>query len=138
MVVVDASFIAAAFAEETHTESARDVLEQHRDRLLAAPALIRWELASVFWKKLRRGEIGESVLADLAVFIDELRLVHPSVPDGPEIGATILIARGSALSAYDAAYLALALERAAPLATVDRNLTRAAVAAGLIVYSPFA
>ncbi|MFN3668021.1 MAG: type II toxin-antitoxin system VapC family toxin [Brevundimonas sp.] len=137
MLVVDASFVAAAFAEETHTDFARDILDDHSDQLLLSPALIRWELASVFWKKLRKAEIGEDVLPDLAAYLDALRLEHPDSPDGPELGALVLTARAAGLSAYDAAYFALALEQAAPLATVDKNLTRAAIAAGLPVRSPF-
>lgn len=39
---------------------------------------------------------------------------------------TIYIARANKLTAYDAAYLELALRRALPLATLDRDLARAA------------
>jgi predicted nucleic acid-binding protein len=42
------------------------------------------------------------------------------------------------LSAYDAAFLDLALVEGAALATLDRDLARAGVAEGLTVLSPYA
>ena len=44
------------------------------------------------------------------------------------------IAREFGLSAYDGAYLELAVRRGAPLATLDARLAKAALAAGVAVF----
>lgn len=46
------------------------------------------------------------------------------------------LARAQNLSAYDAAYLELALRRGIPLATLDTKLKDAAVAVGVVEYKP--
>lgn len=138
MLVVDASLIAAAFAEETHTEFARDMVGRFTATGFLSPALIRWELSSVFWKKARQGEIDEEDLDDLARFIDALDVLHPDAPDGPAVARLVRMAEAHGVSAYDGAYLSLAVDLDLPLGTADRRLTKAAVAAGLVVHSPFA
>ena len=49
---------------------------------------------------------------------------------------TLALARGHKLSAYDAAYLELAIRRRLPLATLDEPLKSAAVAVGVTLYDP--
>jgi predicted nucleic acid-binding protein len=46
------------------------------------------------------------------------------------------VARAHNLSAYDAAYLELALGRGLPLAPLDDRLEAAAAAAGVAIYAP--
>jgi len=47
--------------------------------------------------------------------------------------ATFALGRKHKLTSYDAAYLELAMRRGAPLATLDRNLRKAAKAEGVVV-----
>jgi predicted nucleic acid-binding protein len=49
----------------------------------------------------------------------------------------LMLSANHGLSAYDAAYLALALNRSAPLATLDRKLAAAARKEGVTVLGPF-
>ncbi|MES0101937.1 hypothetical protein NKK47_34415 [Mesorhizobium sp. M0019] len=53
-------------------------------------------------------------------------------------GAIIELATAHGLSAYDAAYLALAIETALPLATLDRKLAVAAGGQGIRILGPLA
>jgi predicted nucleic acid-binding protein len=62
-----------------------------------------------------------------------LRLVSRS-----EDSEVVRVARRHQLSAYDAAYLALALTEVLPLATLDRKLAAAARAEKAIVLGPLA
>lgn len=48
------------------------------------------------------------------------------------------LAEAHGLRAYDAVYLALALEQSLPLATLDRKLAAAAHGEGVVVPGPFA
>jgi len=50
----------------------------------------------------------------------------------------LLLSANHSLSAYDAAYLALALNRSIPLATLDRKLATAARKEDVTVLGPFA
>lgn len=50
----------------------------------------------------------------------------------------LLLASSHVISAYDAAYLSLALNRNVPLVTLDRKLANAARKEGLTVLGPFA
>ena len=49
---------------------------------------------------------------------------------------TLHVARTHALSSYDASYLELALRRGVSLATLDKSLRDAAIAAGVPLYEP--
>ncbi len=52
----------------------------------------------------------------------------------PTLGDTLNLARRYKLSAYDAAYLELALRTGFPLATLDANLAKAASTAGVLIF----
>lgn len=116
--VVDASLIAALlFAEAGHAD-ARERLARCQP---AAPDLLPYEMANVAVNKLRRGLAQTAVrasLADLQALGIELHPIDASV-------ALDLAARHG-LSAYDAAYLALADRLRCPLYTFDRRLAEAA------------
>ena len=51
------------------------------------------------------------------------------------LGDTLNLARRYRLSAYDAAYLELALRLGLPLATLDADLVKAATTAGLSIFA---
>jgi predicted nucleic acid-binding protein len=136
VLVVDASFVVPLLIDETHSEFARDAFESWRNRPLAAPSLLHWEVANVLWKKSRRQEIDPAQLTEAGQVFDELRieLLDPI----ESIHHLTRIADDNGLTAYDASYLSLAIASSAELATADRNLTKAALRAGLGVHSPFA
>jgi predicted nucleic acid-binding protein len=138
VLVVDASFLAAVLLEETHSEFARSVLAREAEPPRAAPGLLSWEFGNILWKKLRRGELAETNLQDVSDFLDEMSVELHDSPGPGGLADLVLLASTYDLTVYDAAYLALALDLQADLATTDRDLARAAQAAGLAVHSPFA
>lgn len=77
---------------------------------------------------MRRGRIGRPY-RDRAV-ADLLALPIEGVPTD-DLTAVLRFADAHGLTIYDAAYLTLALERALPLATLDRALSEAAAATGV-------
>ena len=117
-VVADCSAVAALIFEEPAGDSAAAMLV---GRALHAPTLLPYELASVASKKQRAGAAQDWVDAALLAYTEQRIDLHPVPPEA----ATRLAAR-YALSAYDAAYLWLAAELKAPLATFDRKLAEAA------------
>ena len=123
-VVCDASVLAAITFGEPR---AGEALALMRGRRLLAPSLLRYELAQVAVRKCRAaaenvGRVEAAFEASLGV---PVRLAEPSWM------AVLALARDSGLTAYDAAYLQLALEIGVPLATLDTRLGRAADDLGL-------
>jgi predicted nucleic acid-binding protein len=117
VTVVDASAVAAVLFDEPE---AAPVMAGVSGSLLA-PGLLRYELASVCASKLR----NEPKLAKLT--LQRYRLL-PGLDiefADPDWDALPLLARQWDLSAYDAAYLQLALKRKAPLVTLDARLASA-------------
>jgi predicted nucleic acid-binding protein len=100
------------------------------DRIFAehafVPALFRWEMQNVLLAAQRADRLtAEEVdgaletLRDFPIFI--ARVGERVLP-----GSELQLARQFGLSAYDAAYLTLALDQRAALATVDDDLCYAA------------
>lgn len=91
-----------------------------------APALWAFEVVSVLSAAERRGQIDA---AAQTVFLERLRLLPVAIEHRPAawLAQQILpLARTYHLTAYDAAYLDLAIRERLPLATLDDNLRRAA------------
>jgi predicted nucleic acid-binding protein len=125
--VIDASVAACwAFGDEDHPV-ATQALERLRSEVAHAPSLFRLEVCNVVLVNERRGRItetdGKAFLRSLA----RLPIQRDVEPVEPEL---LRLARTFGLSAYDAAYLELALRLGLPLATLDGRLGRAAVDAG--------
>lgn len=117
-VVVDCSVLAALLFAETNADEAAALLA---GKLAHAPTLLPFEMTNVARSKLRAGAQSEAVLAALQDFDDQRIELH-AVPPVTLLG----LATQYQLSAYDAAYLWLAGDLAAPLATFDRRLAQAA------------
>ena len=116
-VVVDCSALAGLlFREEWEALAAGKI----HGRTLHAPFLLPIEIASVALKKQRKGfsDIVTDALAQYAELDINLHRVEPQ--------DALTLALRYNLSAYDAAYLWLAAELKAPLATFDEKLGRAA------------
>jgi predicted nucleic acid-binding protein len=115
--VVDASVLASMLFDEAHAVDARIAMEGIE---LHAPDLLDHELVSVALKKARDGFDGAARLG-LSVFTT-LEITRHAV----EPSSQWSIALANNLSAYDAAYLALAVELGCPLITFDQKLGTAA------------
>lgn len=119
-LVVDCSVLSSAvFEEET-----RDIaLELLKGKALHAPYLLEHELVSVALKKRKLGLASEAVASALASQSQLDIELHST-----DVEAQHALAVQYKLSAYDAAYLWLAAELKAPLATFDEKLAKAASA----------
>lgn len=113
--VLDASVVLKWFRSdgERHLDPARALRATFETGGLAvlAPPLLRLEIVNVAG---RRWRWGESALVELAVALDELGFEFEE-PELPRVA--FWTARG--LTAYDAAYVALAEARSTPLITDD-------------------
>lgn len=95
-----------------------------------APSLLALELANVVAKLESKGLVTEAASQRYIALLGRLNVsIDPSTADHA-LGATLNLARRYKLSAYDAAYLELALRTGLPLATLDANLAKAATNSG--------
>ena len=118
-IVVDASVIAAAlFGEGSGAEAVASL----RGRTLHAPHLLDQEIGSVALKKLRREGLTWTAIASALQAYGRLAIERHAV----DAEAIVDVARRYDLTAYDAAYLVIAEQLAAPLATLDDTLAHAA------------
>lgn len=117
-LVVDCSVLGALLFEEPMRDEA---LRHLVGKSLHAPTLLDHEIASVAAKKQRQHWPADSIAMALADYAQQDIRLHRA-----DIAAQVALAGRYGLSAYDAAYLWLAAELKAPLATFDIKLGRAA------------
>jgi predicted nucleic acid-binding protein len=80
------------------------------------------------------GKLGESTLAGFVYQLGQLPIsLDPASPAGTQL-AVAAVSREFKLSGYDAQYLELARRRNLPIATLDKNLRKAAKKAGVSIY----
>lgn len=116
-IVVDCSLLAAILFNEPSRDEAVEVLS---GKFLHAPNLIDHEIISVAVKKFDAK--AETVVTRGLNSFSKLRLARHAI----DHQAQFELALSQNLSAYDAAYLQLAVALNAPLATFDRVLASAA------------
>jgi predicted nucleic acid-binding protein len=119
-MVVDCSAISAVLFDESARDEAIARLAGHS---LHAPNLLDHEIVSVALKKRRHDWPAESLALALSDYVAYDIALHSI-----DLEAQYELAARYALSAYDAAYLWLAAEIKAPLATFDHKLAAAAQA----------
>ena len=119
-LVVDCSVMVAAMFEEPARDQAIALMS---GKLLFAPGLLVHEMVNVAARKLRAGSPSATVRQALADFDAHAIELRPTDPQ-----EQFELALRYDLSGYDAAYLWLAAELKAPLATFDKKLAAAAQA----------
>ena len=88
-----------------------------------APALLKFEMASAAWKKVRRQpDCARPILAALVTALDPRRGITWMEVDQAD---AVLVSLATGLSVYDASYLWLAGILGADLVTLDTRLAKA-------------
>jgi predicted nucleic acid-binding protein len=110
------------------------------DALKATPAIVPnlWalEAANVVAKAEARGLVNEARTQAFVATLTRLNIATDKAMASHALGETLNLARRYKLSAYDAAYLELAMREALPLATLDADLEKAAKKAGVKRFEP--
>lgn len=101
---------------------------------VTVPALWFLELSNALAVGERRGRLSGAETTAALRLLGRLPLEVDGRAGFPLAADLLMLARTHRLSAYDAAYLELALRLPAPLATLDRRLRAAAKAAGVAHY----
>ncbi|MDD5250758.1 MAG: type II toxin-antitoxin system VapC family toxin [Rhodocyclaceae bacterium] len=112
------------------------VLEALRKTAAVVPGLWALEAANVVAKAEAKGLVAEARTQAFVATLVRLNIVTDKATASQALSETLNLARRYKLSAYDAAYLELALREGMPLATLDVALEKAARKAGVKRYDP--
>jgi predicted nucleic acid-binding protein len=129
VIVLDCSYtLAMVMPDETRPRSVAQVV----DARLLAPGIWPVEVANALRNGLRRGRLAE---ADVQAVCSRLELFGVETSSVSDLGVRqrYLAAHAHDLTAYDAAYLELAVLRRCALATLDQQMAAAARRAGVTV-----
>lgn len=129
MIVVDCSYTLAMVMPGERRPATMPQVAAAR---MLVPPIWPYEVANAFRNAVRRRRVGETDITGICARIEGLRIEAVTAHDaGVRHHCAAAAAHG--LTAYDAAYVELALQRRCPLATLDASLARVARNAGLDV-----
>ena len=111
------------------------VLDLLQESGAQVPSLWHLEAANVMAKSLRMEKITQAQASTFVALLEALDIGTDGETSLKALHDTLDLARRYKLSAYDAAYLELALRKGLPLATLDAQLRDAAQQAGVPVLS---
>jgi predicted nucleic acid-binding protein len=134
--VLDASItLAWCFGDQTTpiSEAALDRLEHEEARV---PGLWSLEIANGLVAAERRGRLRPAQTTRFLELLGQLPITVDEIERDAALTTVLALARSTGLTAYDAAYLALAEASGVPLATADRRLQLAALGVGVDLVRP--
>ncbi len=130
-LVLDCSVAVAWCIDDEAAPETDALLDRVRDEGAVVPMLWHLELANVLLQAERRGRLSVRDVAARLALLDALPIATDDEAPGRVRDGVLALARADRLTAYDAAYLELALRTGADLATKDAALAKAARRAGV-------
>ena len=129
--VVDASIALAWCFEDEATPASDELLDRLADEEALAPALWRLEVANALAMAERRHRLSVAGLSRSVNLLKQFAVAIDHEGSDRAFREILDLARSERLTAYDAAYLELALRLGLPLASKDVKLRKAAAGLGL-------
>ena len=130
-LVLDASVVLSWCFDDEATAATREVLRRLQTESAVAPSLLFLEIANVVALAERRKRISAGRMAEFVELIETLAIDVEQQTSARVLHDVLNLARGQALTAYDASYLELAMRLGLPLASKDVALGWAAVRLGV-------
>jgi predicted nucleic acid-binding protein len=134
-VVVDASVALAWCFPDEASSYADGVLVALEGHTMLVPAVWGLEVANAVLTGERSKRLRQPEIRLFTTLLNGLSLVQDVQSVGEHVSHVLPLAREYKLSAYDAAYLELAIRHGSPLATLDGKLRKAALKAGIVIFS---
>ena len=119
---------------ETDLAYAEKVLDSLSDTLFLVPNLWYLEAANVLVRAEKKQWLNSEQSQLFLALVMQLPIQVDNETARKAMTTTLTLAREYNLSAYDAAYLELALRFNVPLATLDVDLRKAAVKVGVVIF----
>ena len=113
---------------------ADSVLKSLADAEAVVPNLWHLEAANVLLSATNRKDIEISAVERFTAQLENLPITVDTLTANQVFGHTMSLAKAYRLSSYDAAYLELALREGLPLATLDKDLFKAARRSDIEIY----
>jgi len=132
-IVIDASVVLAWCFKDERTEATDRLLERVQTDAAAVPMLWHLEIANVLALAERGRRITSAESAELIALLETLEIVVDGETPSRAFTRILDLAREERLTAYDAAYLELAMRLGVPLASKDCDLCDAAERLGVSV-----
>ena len=133
-IVIDASVALAWCFPDEASEYADGVLVALEGRTAMVPAIWPVEVANALLVGERRKRIRQPEVRRFVELLKGLSILEDGQPFADTVSNILPLAREHDLSAYDAAYLDVAVRHGAPLATLDAALQKACRAAGVKIF----
>jgi predicted nucleic acid-binding protein len=133
-IVIDASVALAWCFPDEASEYADGVLVGLDGRTAMVPAIWSAEITNALLVGERRKRIRQPEVRRFLELLKGLSILEDGQPFAETVSNVLPLAREYDLSAYDAAYLDVAVRHEAPLATLDKALQKAGRAAGLKIF----
>ena len=133
-IVIDASVALAWCSPDEASDYADDVLVALDGRTAMVPAIWPVEVANALLVGERRKRIRQPEVRRFLDLLKGLSILEDGQPFADTVSNILPLAREHDLSAYDAAYLDVAVRHGAPLATLDKALQKAGRAAGVKIF----
>ena len=134
-VVIDASIASAWCFPDEQTDYTTAVFQAVSSSAVdsVAPRLWAYEIRNSVLMGIRRGRISKPDSEQFLISLNDLnvRLSEPASYDD-----VFSLAQKHGLTVYDAAYLDIAMQEGLPLASLDRQLIRAAETVGVSLFQP--
>lgn len=132
--VLDGSVTMAWYFADESNAYADAVLSDLESARALVPSLWKLEVANTVLVGERRKRSTEAQAAAWLGILESLSIEVDDETTSHAWSGTLALARSHNLSAYDAAYLELAMRRGLPLATLDAKLKAAATAVGVALH----
>ena len=133
--VLDGSVTMAWYFGDESTSYAESVLSALESARALVPSLWSLEVANTVLVGERRKRSTEAQAAAWLGILESLPIEVDGETTSHAWSSTLALARSQNLSAYDAAYLELAMRRGLPLASLDKQLKVAATAVGVPLFT---
>ena len=131
LVLDSSAALSWAFADEATPAGDALLREVQRGRRAWVPALWHSEVANAMIYAKKRGRIDSAGVAKFLATLQGLEIEVDDQTMALAWSTTLGLGEAYGLSAYDAAYLELALRMGLPLATLDQPLQAACAKAGV-------
>jgi len=129
--VVDASVALAWCFPDESSEYADRVLVALKGQTIVVPAVWSLEVTNALLVGERRKRLRQPEILRFVTLLEGLSILQDGQEVSDHVSSVLPLARVYDLSAYDAAYVELAIRHNAPLATLDGDLQKAAKKAGV-------
>ena len=133
-IVIDASVALAWCFPDEASDYADSVLLALENETAIIPAIWAVEVANALLVGERRKRIRQPEIRRFVDLLKNLSVVEDRQPFADTVSNVLPLAREHNLSAYDAAYLDVAVRHEIPLASLDHALRKACTTAGIRIF----